>query len=143
MTPICSCGKFSLTRAKILPRVLVIDDEPLVRWSLVAGLRHAGFDAVPAGTPDEARALARLAPAADVVLFDIGLWGADPRALLEEIRSATPHGRILILAVEGRELALPPWDQVEVIRKPFDLHAVVRRVEAGLTCPRHGEKLAV
>ena len=143
MTSTCSCGKFPPTRAKILSRVLVIDDEPLVRWALVAGLQHAGFDAVAAGTPEEARALARQAPGPDVVLFDIDLWGTDPAALLDEIRSASPHGRILILAVEGRDVALPPLDQVEVIRKPFDLHAVVRRVEAALICPAHGEKLAV
>jgi DNA-binding response OmpR family regulator len=143
MTSTCSCGKIPPTRAKILSRVLIIDDEPLVRWSLVAGLRHAGFDAIAAGTPDEARAHAQQAPAPDVVLFDLDLWGADPRALLEEIRSASPHARILILAVEGRDVALPPWNQVEIIRKPFDLHAVVGRVEAAATCPAHGQKVAV
>lgn len=142
MMSTCSCGKIPATRAKIPSRVLVVDDEPLVRWSLVAGLRHAGLDAVPAGTPEEARAVARQYPVPEVVLLDHGLWGVDPRTLLEEIRSAAPQARILILAVEGRDLT-PCGDNVDVVRKPFDLHAVVRRVQAALTCPTHGEKLAV
>ena len=143
MTPSCSCGKFPATRAKIPSRVLVIDDEPLVRWSLIAGLRHAGFDAVAAGTPDEARAFMRQLPAPDVVLLDIGLWGVDSDALLEEIRSAVPNARILMLAVEGRDVAPSSGKEVEVVRKPFDLYAVVGRVESALTCPTHGERFAV
>lgn len=141
MRSTCSCGKFPATRAEILSRVLVIDDEPLVRWSLVAGLRHAGFDAVAAGTPDDAISLVGQRPTPDVVLLDHGLWGADPRRLLEDIRQSAPRSRILLLAVEGQEIALPPWDDIEVIRKPFDLHAVVDRVEAILLCPAHGARL--
>lgn len=143
MNSSCSCGKFPTTRAKILPRVLVIDDEPLVRWSLVAGLQHAGLDAVPAAAPDEARALARQVPRPDVMLLDVALWGVDPRAFIEELRATAPHGHLLLLAVEGRDVDLPPWDDVEVIRKPFDLHAVVNRVRAAVFCPTHGEALAV
>ena len=127
--------------AEICPRVLVIDGEPLVRWSLVAGLRHAGFDAVSAGTREDALALAREAPQPVVVLLDIGLWGVEAGELLTAIRHGAPCCRVLLLAVEGQEV--PPLDEVNVIRKPFDLHAVVARVRAALPYSRHDAKLAV
>lgn len=137
----CSCGEFPATRAEVLSRVLVIDEEPLVRWSLVAGLRHAGFDAVAAGTPENAIRLAGERPLPDVVLLDLGLWGADPLRLLEDIRQRAPRSRILLLAVAGDDIALSICDDLEVIRKPFDLHAVVDRVKSVLLCSAHGARL--
>lgn len=136
-----SGAKIHETGGEFPPRVLVIDDEPLVRWSLVAGLRHAGFDAVPAGTPEDARTLAQETPAPVVVLLDVGLWGADPRELLASIRHSAGGCRVLLLAVEGQDV--PDMDDVEVIRKPFDLQAVVVRVRAALPYSTHDAKLAV
>jgi DNA-binding response OmpR family regulator len=115
------------------PRVLVVDNEPLIRWSLTAGLRLAGFDAVSAADAFEARTLARQHPPPDVVLLDARLWDADPRQLLEEIRGISPLCRFLILAVAGREVTLPVGANVAVIGKPFDLHDVVHVVRAELT----------
>ena len=141
MIPICSSGKFRDGGAEIPARIVVIDDEPLVRWSIVAGLRHGGFDAVPAATPEEACGRGR--GAADVVLVDVRLGGRDPQQVVEQIRSSWPGCRILLLAVEGQDVPLPEWSDVDVIRKPFDLTAVVRRVEHALTCPPHDVKMAV
>lgn len=143
MMPTCSCGKFPAAGAKNPPRVLVVDNEPLVRWSLATGLRLSGFDAASAADASEARLLARQRPRPDVVLLDARVWDADPRQLLDEIREMSPECRFLELAVAGQEAALPPWDAVSVIRKPFDLHDVVRRVKAALTCAVHGDGVAV
>jgi DNA-binding response OmpR family regulator len=126
------CGEYFPAHAENVPRILVIDDEPLVRWSLTAGLRLAGFDAAAAADSAQALALARQPPVPDLLLLDIRLWDADPRQLLEEIRALSPECRLLILAVVGQEVALPPWDGVDVIRKPFDLDEVVRQVESAL-----------
>jgi len=142
MMPTCSCGEFPAAGAEISPRVLVVDNEPLVRWSLTTGLRLAGFDAEPAANAAEARTLARQSPRPDVVLLDTRLWDTDPRQLLDEIRQISPQCRFMMLAVAGQEVGLPPWDGVAVIRKPFDLHDVVRLVQAALTCAVHGGRLA-
>jgi DNA-binding response OmpR family regulator len=137
-----SCGEFPGVRAEIHAGILVIDDEPLVRWSIVAGLRHAGFAAVGAGSPEEAtRLAAQTRPV--LALFDVRLWGTDPVRLLQEIRTLAPNCRILILAVEGQDLAVPTWNGIDVIRKPFDLHAVVERAETVLSRPAHGVRMAV
>ena len=139
MLPTPSGGGFPAAGAKSSPRILVIDNEPLVRWSLTTGLRLAGFDASSAADATEARALARQGSRPDVVLLDARLWGADPQDLLDEIRSMAPQCRFLILTVAGQDVCLSSWDAVTVIRKPFDLDEVVRRVGAVLTCtPREG-----
>jgi DNA-binding NtrC family response regulator len=114
-----------------------MDDEPLVRWSLTMGLRRAGFAADSAADPAEALQIAARQPSLEVVLLDAGLWGADPFVLLEEIRTLAPRCRFLILAVEGQALRLAPWDGVGVIRKPFDLPAVVRVVQDAVACAGH------
>jgi two-component system response regulator PrrA len=142
MMPTGSCGKIPAMCAGSSPRVLVVDDEPLVRWSLTAGLRLAGFDAVPAADASEARRLAAAQPRPAVVLLDVSLWEADPRQLLDEIRGVSPECQFLILAVAGQEVALPPSDHVRVLRKPYDLDEVVRLVEAALPAAAHGHRLA-
>lgn len=136
MDPNCSCGKFPARLAEIPPRVLVVDDEPLVRWSLTAGLQAVGFNAVAASDAVEAITLAHLSPAPDVVLLDLRLWDTDPVVLLRDLRAAAPGCRILCLVVAGQDPPCSRWDGCEVIRKPFDLHDVVRQVEAAV-CPAH------
>jgi DNA-binding response OmpR family regulator len=135
MDPSCSCGKFPARLAEIPPRVLVIDDEPLVRWSLKAGLKAAGFEAIGAVDAAEALMLARQT-APDVILLDMSLWNTDPVRLLRELRSVAPACRVVCLAVSGQEVSCAGLDGCEVVRKPFDLHEVVRVVEATL-CPTH------
>ena len=132
MMPTYSGGEFPAAAAKFSPRILIVDNEPLVRWALTTGLRLAGFDAESTGEAAEARTLAQQTPRPDVVLLDARLWNADPRQLLDEIREMSPRCRFLMLAVAGQEFAGTPWDGVAVIRKPFDLHEVVRLVEASL-----------
>jgi DNA-binding response OmpR family regulator len=140
MISTCSCGDFCEGRAEIPARIIVIDDEPLVRWSLVAGLRHAGFDARPAATLEESSRRGQRVP--DMALVEVRL-GRGPENLMERIRSFAPCCRILLLAVEGQDVPLPGCRELDVIRKPFDLSAVIRRVEEALASPPHGVKMAV
>jgi DNA-binding response OmpR family regulator len=120
------CGKSPIVRAEIHPVVLVIDDEPLVRWALVTGLRHAGIEAVGVAGPEEARWL-RMSSSA-IVLLDGHLHGRDASRVLEEVRAIAPASRVLLLVVEGRDLPIAGWREADVIRKPFDLNRVIRRV---------------
>ena len=142
MYPPCRCGKSPARLAEIPPRVLVVDDEPLVRWSLKAGLQAAGFDAIDAADAVDALALAREAPQPDVVLFDLRLWETDPVRLLEELRAAAPGCRFVVMAVTGQDVPFADLDRIDVIRKPFDLHEVVRLVESKV-CPTHPQESAM
>jgi DNA-binding NtrC family response regulator len=130
MMPSSHCGKVPTTRAKLRARVLIIDDELLVRWSLSTGLRLAGFDTITASSRAEALTLARQPPHPDIVLLDSRLYDSDPTVLLEDLRLAAPLCRFVILTTSGHEMPVLPWDGITVITKPFDLVEVVRVVGA-------------
>jgi two-component system OmpR family response regulator len=130
MLPSSQREKVPTVRAEIPARVLIIDDEPLIRWSLSAGLRVEGFDAVTAASAEEARALAGQWPSPDVVLLDLRLYDTDVCALIEDLRRAAPGCRFLVLTTSGKDAQRCGIQGVTVITKPFDLAEVVRLVHA-------------
>jgi DNA-binding NtrC family response regulator len=132
MIPLTPCEKVLSTRGEIPGRVLIIDEEPLVRWSLVSGLALAGFEARGASSAAEALEIAREAPPPDIVLLDLRFYDADPLALVAEIRRAAPSCRLILLTTAGQEPPLPPWDRVAIITKPYDLPNVEKLVRATL-----------
>ena len=109
-------------------RVLVIDDEPLIRWALSVGLSSAGFDAVAAADAVEARAMAGAWPPPDVLLLD--LHQDDCSRLLADLKALAPSCRVLVLGTCSIPSHRGQWQGCEVIPKPFDLRDVVERVEA-------------
>jgi DNA-binding NtrC family response regulator len=113
-------------------RVLIVDDEPLVRWALATGLRAARFDALTATCGADAIVLAQGRPAPDAVLIDLELYQTDCVVLVEHIRAAAPACRVLLMTTSGPETgprAASFWAGIPLIRKPFDLADVVRLIE--------------
>ena len=112
----------------IRSRVLVVDDEPLIRWALSVGLTAAGYEAVAAANATEARAAASAWPRPDVLLLD--LHQSDCSQLLADLQAIAPLCRVLVLGTccDGRQERR--WRGLEVIAKPFDLQDVVARVGA-------------
>jgi DNA-binding response OmpR family regulator len=106
-------------------RVLVIDDEPLIRWALSVGLSAAGFEAVAAANAAEALAAAGSCPPPDVLLLD--LHQRDCSQLLASLRALAPLCRVLVLGTCCNGSS-ERWEGLEVIAKPFDLRNVVDRV---------------
>ncbi len=105
-------------------RVLIVDDELLIRWSLAAGLRLEGFDAVAASSPSEAVVLAGASPHPDAILVDLDLFDANPAALLTDLKSAAPDC-VFLLMTTGEQYGFPAAPSTRVIKKPFDLGNVV------------------
>ena len=128
MMPPATRGKLRIVPAKSHGRVLVVDDEALVCWSLAAGLRDAGFMTDTASTADDALRLAGLKPQPDAVLLDSRLHDCNSAALVRQLRIAAPDCRFLIMTTDRHEV--PPAYDVLVVRKPFDLIDVVRQVGA-------------
>jgi DNA-binding response OmpR family regulator len=123
--PDTAAQAFPLTLAKYRPRVLVVDEERLVRWSLCEMLSGAGYQVVDAQNGREARAaMADQAHPVDVMLVDPKLPDGDGLLLVHEAR----HGRlpcsVLVMtaygSVEAIEAALTAGAD-RVILKPFDL----------------------
>jgi DNA-binding NtrC family response regulator len=115
--------------------VLVVDDEPLVRWSLGERLRQEGYEIREAGTGKQARAQFADADGRRlVVLLDLRLPDADGLTLLDELRRQHPGWRVIIFSAHVTpEISTEALSRgaLHVGGKPFDLDEVVGLVKRG------------
>jgi DNA-binding NtrC family response regulator len=124
--------------AEILPpRVLVVDDEALLRWSLAEMLSAVGYTVVEARDGREARlAFADTDHPIDAVLLDLKLPDATGLQLLREARARCLTCPIIVMtafgAAETVDAALA-GGAVKVVTKPFDLDDMLRLVRQ--VCP--------
>jgi two-component system torCAD operon response regulator TorR len=89
-------------------RILVVEDEPLTRATLVGILSRDGHDVRQASDVTACRAALRAQPA-DIVLLDIGLPGEDGLGYARELHAQANCGVIMVsqeAAVETRVAAL-------------------------------------
>ncbi len=119
-----------------MSRILVIDDEPIMRDALAAALRRAGHDV---GAFAEGRAaLDRLAAdGAALVVTDLRMPGLDGFAVLDEARRAAPDVPVIVLTAHGQvrdAVAAMKAGAHDFLTKPVDLEeleaAVARAVAA-------------
>jgi DNA-binding NtrC family response regulator len=109
-------------------RILVVDDELLIRWSLCEALRDHGY--VVTEAPDGTSALLALrggGPLPDVVLLDFRLPDSNSLELLSKIRTLAPKARVILMTafttpdvVEGA-MQRGAYD---VVAKPFEMQAL-------------------
>jgi two-component system response regulator PilR (NtrC family) len=113
-------------RKKIPRRVLVVDDEPLIRWAASSTLAAAGFTVVEAADVAAARVVAGAAPL-DLALLDFRLPDGDGVSLMREIQGAQPACRfIMMTAFRTPELTANAADgHVPVLDKPFGMPELV------------------
>ena len=76
-------------------RILVVDDESLIRWSLVERLRQSDRDVIEAATAAEA--LERAAAGVDLVLLDYQLPDDNGLAVLERLHAGDPDTVVIML----------------------------------------------
>jgi DNA-binding NtrC family response regulator len=109
-------------------RILVIDDESLVRWSLDEALTACGHTVLTAA--DGRAALGLLADGArdsDVVVLDYRLPGDDGLTLLPKIRALVPTARVVLLTSYGSadlEARAHALGAARVVHKPIDMDDV-------------------
>jgi DNA-binding NtrC family response regulator len=107
-------------------RVLVVEDELLIRWSIAETLAHAGHVVIEAEDGAAAvRALTDAAETVDAVVLDLRLPDSNDLRLLATIRRLSPASTVILMTAFGTEevangaLALGAY---QVIHKPFDMH---------------------
>ena len=115
------------------PTVLLVDDEPLIQWSLGEAIREAGYPVQVAGTAaDTRRVLVRLGREPLVVILDLRLPDVVDLSLLEMLRSRRPDAPVLVLSAwasaETAASALAAG-AARVMKKPFDVASVVAAVD--------------
>jgi two-component system NtrC family response regulator/two-component system nitrogen regulation response regulator GlnG len=108
-----------------MSRVLVVDDELLIRWSLAEILRDEGHEVVGAANGREA--LAAVADAGvpfDVVLLDFRLPDSSDLGLLAYLRLRLPKASIIMMTAFGTPEMLQQAIELgayRVIGKPFEI----------------------
>jgi two-component system, NtrC family, nitrogen regulation response regulator NtrX len=125
-------GNISTMLKKSAPRVLVVDDEALIRWSLSEMLVERGYSVTEAGDARMALAAIQQAPEPfDVVLLDYRLPDSADLRLLETVRRMAPTSQvIMITAHNSPELALgaTALGAYRVISKPFEVESLAALV---------------
>ncbi len=118
-------------------RVLVVDDEKLIRWSLVQRLAAIGCEVLEAGTGTQAVDL--FEKGVDLVLLDYRLPDVEGFSLLDRMLARDPDVPIIVLtahsSVEGAVTAMRRG-AYDYAAKPFDLTAVAMLVERALEATR-------
>jgi DNA-binding NtrC family response regulator len=117
---------------KVPRRALVVDDEPLIRWSISQTLTGLGLAVEQAG--DAATALRHItagSPGFDVILLDLRLPDMRDLSLLGTVRQLQPAAAVIVMTafdsddVVERAIAL---GVATVLHKPFALGALVDAV---------------
>jgi DNA-binding NtrC family response regulator len=125
-----------LPKISALGRVLVVDDEALIRWSVAETLRDRGYAVTEAGSAHDAlRAVAGDEARFDVVVLDLLLPDSCDLMLLSRIRALHPELPVILMTAFG------PPEIVEgalhlgayrVVSKPFEMDDL-----AGLVAHAH------
>jgi DNA-binding response OmpR family regulator len=112
------------------PRVLVVEDDPNLRLTLVDNLEEEGYAVEAASTLAEARAKWKAA-GFDVVVLDIMLPDGDGYSLCRELRQAGTSSRVLMLTARTLEDdAVRGFDAGadDYVAKPYRLRELLARI---------------
>jgi two-component system, NtrC family, response regulator AtoC len=109
-------------------RVLVVEDEWLIRWSVTETLAHEGHTVIEAEDAASAtRAVSEASEPIDVVLLDFRLPDSNDLTLLSTIRRLTPHSSVVLMTAFGTpEVTRGALDLgvYRVLSKPVDMHDI-------------------
>lgn len=115
--------------ARTVPRVFVIDDEPLMLTVLRDTFKSiCGIS--PRGEHDPTRALERLREEpCDIVFLDLQMPGIDPVDAFQQVRGSAPSAKIVTMAASERPEFVKSFLQRGAtlhLKKPFGLHVLKR-----------------
>lgn len=113
-------------------KVLVIEDEPLVRDLVALNLGHAGYEVSTAATYGEGFT-ALTSGRFDIAIVDVMLPGGDGMALTQKARAAGIRCPILMLTARNETTAKVRGLDVgadDYMTKPFDVPELLARVRA-------------
>jgi two-component system response regulator AtoC len=113
------------------PSILIIDDEPLMRLSIMDALKAVGYEVRAAASGHEGMALLTK-ETYDVVITDLRLPGADGLSLLQACKQRSPRTEVIVITAHGsvdsavEAMKLGAYDY---ITKPFSMDELLLIVE--------------
>lgn len=119
---------------KVPLHVLVVDDEPLIRWSVAETLVDLGLDVEQADCAAAAlQAITTAALPFDVIVLDLRLPDMNDLSLLATIRQLVPETRIVLMTAFGSPEIMAEALKLgvrDVLCKPFEMTELGRLVVA-------------
>jgi DNA-binding NtrC family response regulator len=103
-------------------RILVVDDEQLIRWSIEQNLKKQGYDVTTAENGEDALKLVREEPP-DLILLDIQMPGISGLEVLEKVKEIDEDIVVIMVTAQGgletavNAMRLGAYDY---INKPFN-----------------------
>ncbi|MGA1804113.1 response regulator [Rhizobium sp. HT1-10] len=113
-------------------KILVVEDEALIRLDTVEQLQDEGYEVVDAGSAEEALILVK-SERFDILLTDLGLPGISGDALAEKIRELYPQIGIVFATGTSEAPAIGDGPKPVLLRKPYDNHTLMRAIAASRT----------
>jgi len=104
-------------------KIMVVDDEHLIRWSLEQNLKKQGYEVCTAGTGEDALRLAR-EEQPDLVLLDYHLPGINGLEVLQRLKEIDDDILVIMVTAQGGlETAVNTMRHgaYDYINKPFNL----------------------
>jgi DNA-binding NtrC family response regulator len=120
-------------------RVLVVEDELLIRWSIVETLAQAGC--IVSEAVDGATAIQALSASdkpVDAVVLDYRLPDSNDLALLARIRELSPRSAVVMMTAFGTPEVVQGARDLGVYRvidKPFEMHDLESLLVEACTAP--------
>jgi DNA-binding NtrC family response regulator len=124
-----------------MARILIVDDEPVICWTLSEAFREEGHDCATAASAEDAIAAAAKGRF-DLVLLDVRLPGQDGISAIGELKSILGDVPILIMTAFGDlETAVRAVEKgsFEYLIKPFDLNFALNAVQQALCSATAGK----
>ncbi|GAB6063983.1 sigma-54-dependent transcriptional regulator [Deferrisoma palaeochoriense] len=121
-------------------RILVVDDEPIVRRSLRKVFRGPAYEVEVAASGAEALQRVQEVPF-DVVLTDLKMPGMSGLEVLKAIRILQPRARVIVITGYATvETAVEAMKEgaLDYLAKPFTPEAIREKVRAALESPEAG-----
>ncbi|MEY4513262.1 MAG: hypothetical protein RLZZ450_5384 [Pseudomonadota bacterium] len=125
------------SRASVVPttgrRVLIVDDEAVVRETAVALLENQGFTVLAAADGDSAVEAAKNAGTIDIVLLDLTIPGCSAEDVHHRLRQVLPNAGILLISgysEPGVLEKLLEQPRTRFLQKPFSAAALTQQVQA-------------
>ncbi len=124
-------------------KILVVDDERLIRWSLEQTLAKGGYEVVTASTGEAGVAAVREDPP-DLVLLDLKLPDTDGLQVLRQIKEMSSHAQVLIMtayADVGTAVEAMKLGAYDYLPKPIDFENLAVTVRNALEASQLRQKV--
>ena len=119
-------------------RILVVDDEKLIRWSVGERLQRGGYEVLSAESGEEALEVLAAQPL-DLMLLDVRLPGIDGLATLQQALGQSPELAVLMMSAHSTvDIAVEAMKHgaIDFLVKPFPFQALDAAVEHALVSAR-------